>query len=57
MKILPVKKEKKEKRTSARAANQKKEDVPKTPDADDEKPFDYGGLPERDLKKNLGCGG
>jgi len=21
-----------------------------------EKPFDYGGLPDRDLKKNLGCG-
>jgi hypothetical protein len=22
----------------------------------DEKPFDFGGLPDRDLKKNLGCG-
>ena len=22
---------------------------------DDEKPFDFGGLPKRDLKKNLGC--
>ena len=22
----------------------------------DEKPFDFGGLPQRDLKKNLGCG-
>jgi hypothetical protein len=22
----------------------------------DEKPFDYGGIPSRDLKKNLGCG-
>ena len=21
-----------------------------------EQPFDYGGIPERDLKKNLGCG-
>jgi len=21
-----------------------------------EKPFDFGGLPDRDLKKNLGCG-
>ncbi|MDH4090620.1 MAG: hypothetical protein OEV74_10930 [Cyclobacteriaceae bacterium] len=21
-----------------------------------EKPFDFGGLPARDLKKNLGCG-
>jgi hypothetical protein len=23
---------------------------------EDEKPFDFGGLPNRDLKKNLGCG-
>jgi hypothetical protein len=23
---------------------------------DDKKPFDFGGLPRRDLKKNLGCG-
>lgn len=22
----------------------------------DENPFDFGGLPSRDLKKNLGCG-
>jgi hypothetical protein len=22
----------------------------------DEKPHDYGGIPARDLKKNLGCG-
>ena len=21
-----------------------------------EKPFDFGGLPDRNLKKNLGCG-
>lgn len=25
-------------------------------DADDTDPFDFGGLPTRDLKKNLGCG-
>lgn len=24
--------------------------------ANDENPFDFGGLPARDLKKNLGCG-
>jgi hypothetical protein len=24
--------------------------------ADEAKPFDFGGLPDRDLKKNLGCG-
>jgi hypothetical protein len=23
---------------------------------DEEKPFDFGGLPQRDIKKNLGCG-
>jgi hypothetical protein len=23
---------------------------------DDDKPFDFGGLPQRDIKKNLGCG-
>ena len=23
---------------------------------EEEKPFDFGGLPNRDLKKNLGCG-
>jgi hypothetical protein len=25
-------------------------------DAEAEKPFDFGGIPDRDLKKNLGCG-
>jgi len=25
-------------------------------DREKEKPFDFGGLPDRDLKKNLGCG-
>lgn len=23
---------------------------------EEEKPHDFGGLPDRDLKKNLGCG-
>lgn len=23
---------------------------------DEDKPFDFGGLPQRDIKKNLGCG-
>lgn len=23
----------------------------------EEKPFDFGGLPDRDIKKSLGCGG
>jgi hypothetical protein len=35
----------------------KKPEAPKPPPAPEpEKPFDFGGLPERDLKKNLGCG-
>jgi hypothetical protein len=25
-------------------------------DSDEDKPFDFGGIPQRDLKKNLGCG-
>jgi hypothetical protein len=29
---------------------------PKEVDNNDEKPFDFGGIPTRDLKKNLGCG-
>ncbi len=26
------------------------------PKEEPEKPFDFGGLPQRDLKKSLGCG-
>lgn len=26
------------------------------PEQEDEDPFDSGGMPQRDLKKNLGCG-
>lgn len=26
------------------------------PETESKKPFDFGGLPERNLKKNLGCG-
>jgi hypothetical protein len=29
--------------------------VPVQPKEEPEKPFDFGGLPQRDLKKNLGC--
>ena len=36
----------------------KKEEAPRplAEVKEDEKPFDFGGLPSRDLKKNLGCG-
>ena len=31
--------------------------TPEDPPADqDSNPFDFGGLPDRNLKKNLGCG-
>ncbi|HMJ69528.1 MAG TPA: hypothetical protein VK508_11550 [Cyclobacteriaceae bacterium] len=39
---------------SAKVIPQKPKDMP--PVGDDEKPFDFGGIPDRDLKKNLGCG-
>jgi hypothetical protein len=29
---------------------------PEEPIVKEEKPFDFGGFPQRDLKKNLGCG-
>ena len=31
-------------------------DVQRIQDNPDENPFDFGGIPARDLKKNLGCG-
>jgi len=35
----------------------KKEEVKKpSPPDEKEEPFNFGGLPQRDLKKNLGCG-
>jgi hypothetical protein len=36
----------------------KKPEPPKAPlpEPEPEKQFDFGGLPQRDLKKNLGCG-
>jgi hypothetical protein len=40
--------------------SKKKKSEPKVkapePTDEPEKPFDFGGLPQRDLKKNLGCG-
>lgn len=37
----------------------KQKPEPKQKDTDkqvDEKQFDFGGMPDRDFKKNLGCG-
>jgi hypothetical protein len=30
---------------------------PQNDEHENEKPFQFGGLPDRDLKKGLGCGG
>jgi hypothetical protein len=42
-----------------RKQDQKKPEKPVVTSAAEEateNPFDFGGLPDRDLKKNLGCG-
>ncbi len=38
--------------------NPPREPIPPVKKSEEEKPegFDFGGLPQRDLKKNLGCG-
>jgi hypothetical protein len=46
-KTEPPKKEKEEKKVVT--------SIPLTKE-EPEKPFDFGGLPQRDLKKSLGCG-
>ncbi|MEJ1236748.1 hypothetical protein WBG78_01385 [Chryseolinea sp. T2] len=41
------------------SGSEKENDAKTTTDQssdDDSKPFDFGGLPNRNLKKNLGCG-
>jgi hypothetical protein len=45
-------KEKSGKKESSKAEAEK--NSPVVPE--EEKPFDFGGLPNRNLKKNLGCG-
>lgn len=49
-----MKKKSKEKKGVKKIVLDKSKETP--PRVDDEKPFDFGGIPERDLKKNLGCG-
>ena len=46
-------KKKERKKKTQKIVPQKAREVPPQ---DDEKPFDFGGIPDRDLKKNLGCG-
>lgn len=48
-----MKKKAKEKKSAKKIVTEKPKQAPPQ---DDEKPFDFGGIPDRDLKKNLGCG-
>jgi hypothetical protein len=48
-----MKKKSKKKATKSRGLAPEKGDAAKQ---EIEKTFDFGGLPERDIKKNLGCG-
>jgi hypothetical protein len=50
---------KKTKRDQEKAHQAKSREEAKPPKQESERetdPFDFGGLPKRDLKKNLGCG-
>lgn len=53
-------KKKKSRQNSERGKQTNKAPVvppPRVPAPDEaQNPFDFGGLPDRDLKKNLGCG-
>ena len=55
-----MKKKAKETKTGKKIVTEKPKQMPRedetTSGRDDEKPFDFGGIPDRDLKKNLGCG-
>ncbi|MBY0435734.1 MAG: hypothetical protein K2U26_16670 [Cyclobacteriaceae bacterium] len=48
-------KKNKPKKLLSQTEKAKKPVIKEASDAD-EKPFDFGGLPDRSLKKNLGCG-
>lgn len=49
-----MKKKAKEKKGEKKLVPEKTKDVPAQ--VEDDKPFDFGGIPDRNLKKNLGCG-
>jgi hypothetical protein len=51
-----MKKSKTKKKAVKPADKKGKPAAPIKADEADENPFDFGGLPDRDLKKNLGCG-
>jgi hypothetical protein len=49
-------KKKRKKMGTSKSAKKADATTSSSPIDQDEKPFDFGGLPQRDLKKNLGCG-
>lgn len=49
-----MKKKGKLKTPAKKIVQEKAKELP--PQDEESKPFDFGGLPDRDLKKNLGCG-
>ena len=52
-----MEKKKEKNRESADKDKKKKAPSPPPKDTQEDRPFDMGGLPDRDLKKNLGrCG-
>ncbi len=46
---------KKTKKTESKLVKEVKKDLPEETNSIPERPFDFGGLPDRNLKKNLGC--
>lgn len=44
------------KKKEGKKAKDKSKKQPPEQEADKDHGFDFGGLPERNLKKNLGCG-
>jgi hypothetical protein len=44
------------KRKAKKVAPKEPKPAPPAPIEKSDEPFDFGGLPSRDLKKNLGCG-
>lgn len=48
---------KKKKKARKAAKKERIKEVVDSPDQEDDNASGFGGLPDRDLKKNLGCGG
>lgn len=56
-KLLGAKKSKKQKPAAKRTIEKTKAEEPEVPTIEDDNGMGFGGLPDRDLKKNLGgCG-